>query len=129
MTDRSAGPITHLEIIPSEAGTDIESLLLILEGMKAAGESCLQIHCSKIAVKDTRSLKFLLVLVEWARLKGIALEIVDLTEDIKTAVHELGAMQCFSDLYPLKIQGESMYEGFDKAAVNICLVPQAKDVH
>lgn len=62
----------------------------------------LRINCRRFVATDIHSLNSLLILFESAKRKGIIPECVNLTEDVKGAIHLLGAMHCFSDTYPLK---------------------------
>lgn len=100
MTVRIAGTMAHLEGDWTLTGVadNIESLILSLNQMESGGEKSLLINCGQIEETDTGGLQLLNVWVECARLRGIELKLVNMTESMQRAIHELGFSKSFSGM-------------------------------
>lgn len=98
MAVRMAGTVAHLEGDWTITGVadNIGSLVLSLNQMESGGEKSFQINCGQIEETDTSGLQLLNVWVECAKLRGIEPELVNVTDGMQRAIHELGFSHCFS---------------------------------
>ncbi len=97
MAVRMAGAEAHLEGDWTMTGVadNIESLVVSLNRMELEGEKSLYINCGRIEETDTSGLQLLNVWMECARLRGIEPMLVNVTDSMRRAIHELGFSKCF----------------------------------
>jgi anti-anti-sigma regulatory factor len=100
MSVRMAGTVAHLEGDWTMTGVadNIDSMLISLDQLQSRGEKSFQINCGQVVETDTSGLQLLNVWVECARLRGIEPTLVNMNAGMQRAIHELGFIQCFSDL-------------------------------
>ena len=101
MAVRMVGTVAHLEDDWTITGVsdNIGSLVLFLNQMESEGRKSFQINCEQIEETDTSGLQLLNVWVECARLRGIELKLVNVTDGMQRAIHEFGFSQCFSETH------------------------------
>lgn len=101
MAVRMTGTVAHLEGDWTITGVadNIGSLVLSLDQMESEGKKSFQINCGQIEETDTSGLQLLNVWVECARLRGIEPKLVNVTDEMHRAIHELGFSQCFSHAF------------------------------
>lgn len=101
MAVRMTGTAAHLEGDWTITGVadNIGSLVLSLDQIESKGKKRFQINCGQIEETDTSGLQLLNVWVECARLRGIELKLVNVTDEMLRAIHELGFSQCFSHAF------------------------------
>lgn len=101
MTVRMAGTVAHLEGDWTMTGVadNIDSLVISLKQMETEGGKSLQINCGLIEETDTGGLQLLNVWVECARLRGIEPKLMNVTDNMRKAIHELGFSHYFSDIF------------------------------
>ena len=76
---------------------NIDSLVLSLNKIESQGGKSLLINCEQIDETDTSGLQLLNVWMECARLRGIAPKLVNVNNDMRRAIKELGFSNSFSD--------------------------------
>lgn len=110
MAVRMAGTVAHLEGDWTITGVadNIGSLVLSLNRMESEGEKSFQINCGQIEETDTSGLQLLNVWVECARLRGIEPQLVNVTDGMQRAIHELGFSHCFSFAFLHKRHAEKV---------------------
>ncbi|MDD2309707.1 MAG: STAS domain-containing protein [Desulfuromonadaceae bacterium] len=99
MTVRMAGTVAHLEGDWTMTGVadNIDSLVLSLNKIESQGGKSLLINCEQIDETDTSGLQLLNVWMECARLRGIEPKLVNVNNDMRRAIKELGFSNSFSD--------------------------------
>jgi anti-anti-sigma regulatory factor len=102
MNVRIAGSVAYLEGNWTMTGVsaNIDSLIHTLDLLESEGKKSFQVHCGQIEEADTSGLQILNAWVESARHRGIELKLVNMTDGMRRAIHELGFSQCFSATYP-----------------------------
>lgn len=97
MTVRMVGTVAHLEGDWTMNGVaeHIDSLVLSLGQMESRGEKNLQINCKCIEETDTSGLQLLNVWVECARLRGIEPKLINVPNNMRRAINELGFKHSF----------------------------------
>jgi len=100
MSVRMAGTVAYLEGDWTLTGVadNIDSLVISLNQMESKGEKNLQINCDQIGETDTSGLQLLNVWIECARLRGIEPKLVNVTDSMRRAIHELGFNTSFSSV-------------------------------
>lgn len=96
---RMVGPEAHLEGDWTISGVEenLESMLLSLKLLENSGARRINIDCRRINGADTSGLQLLNVWMLCARLRGIEPRLVNLTDNLKQAIHTLELRHCMNE--------------------------------
>lgn len=93
------GTTGHLQGELTQSGVTnscIESLTVSLQQLAARGETNMRIDCNRVGKADLSGLRLLYVWMQCARLRGVELELVNLSDCLQQAMQTFGLGHCFS---------------------------------
>lgn len=87
------GKVGHLQGDLTHSGMThgcIDSLTRFLQQMASEGEKCIRIDCGRIRRADVGGLRLLYVWMQCARLRGVELELVNLSDCLRQVMRNFG---------------------------------------